>query len=102
MGIIYENFEKIVYNYHQKPPILKLRCVKGIIKGGKIMTTVFGTQHKCPNCGFYNPSGLQLPKECIRCAGSYIPDYLKKIYKETKDLDPKFSKMVDKYFWDLI
>ena len=49
-----------------------------------------GTPQTCPKCNGQNPSGLDLPRECIWCKF------------EQKPMPPEFSKTVDKHFWRLI
>ncbi len=50
-----------------------------------------GESQKWPDCGKLNPSGFNLPKDCIWCK-----------LEDQKPLDPEFSKTVDKHFWELV
>ncbi len=50
-----------------------------------------GYPQTCPQCKRQNPSGFNLPKDCIWCK-----------LEDQKPLDPEFSKTVDKHFWELV
>ena len=48
-----------------------------------VRDTKYGAQQKCPNCGVWNKSGLDLPKECAWCSGKAISKPIKvKVYEK--------------------
>ena len=60
-----------------------------------LQNTLFGAQQKCPKCGCYNPSGYNLPKDCLWCSKK-IGDAWKEVLKITPLIEEMEIKRLPK------
>jgi hypothetical protein len=58
----------------------------------------------CRVCGAHSQGvHIDSPGICTPCASKFkYPRSLVELARNRKDLDPEFSKVVDKHFWELV
>lgn len=63
---------------------------------------VMASKYICSSCGveFTGSDAIDFPILCKTC--KVLSDFSKKLIGDMKDMPPEFSKVVDKYFWELI